>query len=192
MKNYFKYIVILFIVSIGIGLAVSYVRRNGKVDISAQNISGNAAEVGSQEEITEETSASEEKITPDTIFKVDTKYEDCKHTETNEYEAPDEVINLTEEEFEEEYPEYIVVSFSEEEVSLYNTAKGLCSEHYIITVDDEDKIIIYKLKSDYDKEVYKETEISAEYLTSEDRKELEEGIYIYGTTELNSTLESFE
>lgn len=192
MRNYLKYIVILFIVSIGIGLAISFVKRNGKVDISAQNISGNTTKVGSQEELTQETSTEEIKILPDTVFIVETKYEDCKHTEINEYEAPNEVINLTEEEFEEEYPEYIVVSFSEDEVSLYNLAEGLCNEHYKITVDDNEMVIVYKLKSNYDTEIYETTEISSEYLTSEDRKELEEGIYIYGTTELNSTLENFE
>lgn len=192
MSKYFKYVIILFIVSIGIGLAISYVKRNGKLDISAQNISGNTEEVGSEEELAEPTSNEEIKIEPDTIFVVETKYEDCKHTEKNEYEAPEEVINLTEKEFKEEYPEYIVVSFSEEEVELYGLEEGLCSEHYIITIDKENMIIIYNLKSNYDKEVYETTEISAEYLSLEDQKELEEGIYVYGLTELNSILESYE
>lgn len=192
MSKYFKYVIILFIVSIGIGLAISYVKRNGKLDISAQNISGNTEEVGSEEELAEPTSNEEIKIEPDTIFVVETKYEDCKHTEKNEYEAPEEVINLTEKEFKEEYSEYIVVSFSEEEVELYGLEEGLCSEHYIITIDEENMIIIYNLKSNYDKEVYETTEISAEYLSLEDQKELEEGIYVYGLTELNSILESYE
>lgn len=192
MSKYFKYIVILFIVSIGIGLAISYVKRNGKVDISAQNISGNTEEVGIQEELTEPTINEDIKIGPDTIFIVETKYEDCKHTEKREYEAPKEVINLTEEEFEEKYPEYIVENFSEDEVSLYGLAEGLCSDHYIITIDENDMIIVYNLKSNYDKELYETTDISAEYLSSEDQKELEEGIYVYGKADLNSTLESYE
>ena len=192
MRKYIKYILILFIISIGIGLAISYVKRNGKVDISAQNISGNTEEVGTENEAVEPTSTSSIKITPDTKFIVESKFEDCKHTETNEYEAPDEVINMTEEEFEENYPEYIVVSFSEEEISLFSLEEGLCSSHYIISVDDDKNIIIYNLTSDYDKEIYETTEIGAEYLSADDQKELEEGIYVYGLSELNSTLENFE
>ena len=77
-------------------------------------------------------------------------------------------------------------------MDLYGLEDGLCSEHYIITVDENNMIIIYNLKSNYDKEVYETTEISAEYLSSEDQKELEDGIYVYGLTELNSILESYE
>ena len=191
MGKYLKYIVILFIVSIMIGLCISYVKRNGKVDISAQNITGNVTEVGS-EEFAKEASSSEEKITPNTIFKVETKYEDCKHTETSEYEAPREVINFTLEELEEKYPEYIVINFSKDEVDLYNVAEGLCNKHYKITIDESGMIIVYRLKSNYDTEIYQTTEISSEYLSTDDKKELEEGIYIYGTAELNSILENFE
>ena len=43
-----------------------------------------------------------------------------------------------------------------------------------------------------DTEIYQTTEISSEYLSTDDKKELEEGIYIYGTAELNSILENFE
>ena len=53
-------------------------------------------------------------------------------------------------------------------------------------------IIVYRLKSNYDTEIYQTTEISSEYLSTDDKKELEEGIYIYGTAELNSILENFE
>lgn len=188
----FKYIVILFIISIGIGVALSYVNKKGKIDISAQNISGNTTEVGSEENITIQTISEEEKISKDTIFEVETKYEDCKHTEVNEYEAPKELINLTEEEFENNYPEYIVVSFSKDKVCLYNTLEGLCNEHFKITINDDNMIVVYKLNSDYDTEIYQETEISAEYLSIDDQQELEEGIYIYGISELNTILENFE
>lgn len=192
MKKYFKYIIILFIISIGIGVALSYVNKNGKVDISAQNISGNTTEVGSEENLTIQTSSEEEKVSKDTIFEVETKYEDCKHTEVNEYEAPKELINLTEEEIANDYPEYIVVSFSKDKVCLYNTSEGLCNEHFKISINDDNMIVVYKLNSDYDTEIYQETEISAEYLSEDDQKELEEGIYIYGISDLNTILENFE
>lgn len=192
MKKYFKYILILFVISIGIGLAISYVRKNGKAGISAENITGNTTEVENNKTLSIETSSSEEKINPKTIFEVETKFEDCKHTEKAEYKAPKEVINLTEAEFEEKYPEYIITDFSEEKVSLYCLSEGLCNEHFKITINDENKIVVYKLKSNYDTEIYQTTDISAEYLSDEDIKELKDGIYIYGTSELNSTLENFE
>ena len=191
MKRYVKYIIILFLISVGIGFVFSKVQTNN--DMAAQNISGNTSEVGSSDETIVQTNIDEEKIIPSTKIIFETKYQDCKHTETIEVDAETEdVINMTEEELEENFPDWIIKSFSVDEVEIYRIETGLCSNHFKLALDENNMVCIYKLKSNYDIELYEETEISAEYLTEEDLENLGEGIYIYGESELNSTLESFE
>ena len=189
MKKYLKYVIILFLISVGIGFLFS--RINTDNSIIAQNISGDTSEVGGSNETIIQTNIDEEKITLNTKMIFETKYQDCKHTETTEEDAVN-FINMTEDELKENYPDWIVKSFSSDEVEIYRIEEGLCNNHYKITTDENNMVCVYKLKSNYDLEEYEETEISAEYLTEEDIENLEEGIYIYGESELNSTLENFE
>ena len=191
MKKYIKYIIIIFLISVGVGFILSKTKVDNEVD--AQNISGDTSEVGSSEETIVQANIDEEKITPNTNIIIETKYQDCKHTETEENGTiAEELINMTEEDIEENFPDWIIKSFSSDEVNIYRVEEGLCNNHFKITLNEDDMVCVYRLESDYDTELYEETEISAEYLTEEDLESLEEGIYIYGETEVNSTLESFE
>ena len=66
-----------------------------------------------------------------------------------------------------------------------------CNEHYILKLKDG-VIAIYEEKED-ESEVLKEmTGISTEYLTENDKMELEKGIKVYGKEELNSMIEDYE
>ena len=190
MKKYIKYIIILFLISIVIGLIFSRTKTDD--DLIAQNISGNISEVGSADETVTQTNVDEVKITPNTNIVFETKYQDCKHTEITEKNEVEDFVNMTEDELKENYPNWIVQSFSADEVQIYRLEDGLCSSHFKIALDENNMVCVYSLTQDYDIELYKETEISAEYLADEDLENLEEGIYIYGESELNSTLESFE
>lgn len=102
------------------------------------------------------------------------------------------MINLTEEELEEKYKDWEIKSFSADEIILYKKMSGICGEHFVITTNNDNAVVVYKLDEDYNKEVYEQTDISIEYLATEDIQKLEEGIYVYGITSLNSALESFE
>ena len=190
MKKYAIYIIIIFLISIGIGFALSKTQTDD--EISAQNISGDTSEVGSSDEAIVQTNIDEEKILPSTKIVFETKYQDCKHTETTEETDVEDLVNMTEDELKENYTDWVVQSFSSDEVQIYRIEEGLCSSHFKITLDENNMVCVYSLTQDYDTKIYKETEISAEYLTDEDLESLEEGIYIYGDSELNSTLESFE
>lgn len=190
LKKYVKYIVILFLISVLIGFLFSRIRTND--DLVAQNISGNTSEVGSSDETVVQTNIDEVKITPNTNIVFETKYQDCKHIEITEKNDVADFVNMTEDELKENYPDWIVQSFSIDEVQIYRLEDGLCSNHFKIALNENNMVCAYSLTQDYDIELYKETEISAEYLTDEDLENLEEGIYIYGESELNSTLESFE
>ena len=198
MKNIFKYIILIFIISIGIGFILAKGKiKNNKVSIEnslynnflvENNIITN--EIDNNIDILE-TSFEDDKIEIDTKLILKKKYIDCKHTITKEVELPGELINLTEEELKVRYPEWKIEEFDDDEVVLYKNVYGLCTEHFVIE-SGEEFIEVYSLNEEYDKKLYEVTNISIEYLTEDDIEKLNQGIYVYGVQELNSILENFE
>ena len=199
MKSNIKYFVIIFFTSILIGFLLGKVLRKNNIQDNINNIriennavSKNEVEViNIQNKNILETSFEEEKITVDTKLILRKYYLDCNHIISKDVELPRELINLTKREIREEYPEWEIENFSNKELVLYKKVYGICGEHFIIE-SGEDFIEVYSLNEDYDKNLYEITNVSIEYLTDEDIEKLEEGIYVYGVEELNSTLESFE
>ena len=196
MKSNIKYFVIIFFTSILIGFLLGKVLRKNDIqdNIRIENnaVSKNELEViNIQNKNILETSFEEEKITVDTKLILRKYYLDCNHIISKDVELPRELINLTKREIREEYPEWEIENFSNKELVLYKKVYGICGEHFIIE-SGEDFIEVYSLNEDYDKNLYEITNVSIEYLTDEDIEKLEEGIYVYGVEELNSTLESFE
>lgn len=199
MKSNIKYFGIIFCISILIGFLLGKVMRkndikdNTNVNIGINNvINKNEFEVNNiQNKKIIETSFEEEKIIVDTKLILRKYYLDCNHIISKEVELPQELVNLSKDEIREKYPEWEIEKFSTKELILYKKVYGLCGEHFIIE-SGEDFIEVYSLDEEYDKDLYEVTNISIEYLTDEDIEKLEEGIYVYGLEELNSTLESFE
>ena len=74
---------------------------------------------------------------------------------------------------------------------LSQDVDGYCDEHYVLKLGD-DNIEVYKLLEKNKTKLYKDTNISKEYLTTEDFNSLREGIYVYGIKNLNSAIEDFE
>lgn len=198
MKNIFKYIILIFIISIGIGFILAKGKiKNNKVSVEnslynnflvENNIITN--EIDNNIDILE-TSFEDDKIEIDTKLILRKNYIDCKHAVSKEVELPGELINLTEEQLKVKYPDWQIEEFDDDEVVLYKNVYGLCTEHFVIE-SGEEFIEVYSLNEEYDKKLYEVTNISIEYLAEEDLEKLEEGIYVYGTQELNAVLESFE
>ena len=198
MKNIFKYIILIFIISIGIG----FILAKGKIKYNKVSIENSlynnflvdnniiTNEINNNIDILE-TSFEDDKIEIDTKLILKKKYIDCKHTITKEVELPGELINLTEEELKVRYPEWKIEEFDDDEVVLYKNVYGLCTEHFVIE-SGEEFIEVYSLNEEYDKKLYEVTNISIEYLTEDDIEKLNQGIYVYGVQELNSILENFE
>lgn len=199
MKSNIKYFGIIFCTSILIGFLLGKVMRkndikdNTNVNIGINNvINKNEFEVNNiQNKNILETSFEENKVSINTKLILRKYYLDCNHIISKEVELPKELINLSKEEIIVEYPDWEIENFSDKELILYKKVYGICGEHFIIESGD-DFIEVYSLDEDYDKELYEITNVSIEYLTDEDIEKLEEGIYVYGLEELNSTLESFE
>ncbi len=197
-KSIFKYVLLLFIISMCIGFLFAKEMQDREVAQNENKISENIFQNVKVEEVSEnnkidvlETSFEEDKIEVDTKLILKKNYIDCKHMISKEVELPGELINLTEEELKTNYPDWQVEEFDDDEVILSKKIYGLCSEHFVVESGKE-FIEVYALTEEYDKNLYEITNISIDYLAEEDLEKLEQGIYVYGLQELNSTLESFE
>jgi hypothetical protein len=194
MDKIFKYGILIFLISVLIGFFIGkfypiIVGTNSKDSVS--NVSGDTAKSENSEKAVLETASLEEKLLPTASLVLEKKYQDCKHTITTESELPKEMANLTEDEIIENYSDWTIKEFSEDKVTLYKLADGLCNEHFVINSDDG-IVTVFRLDSDYNKNLYEKTEIFTEYLSEEDIASLDEGIYVYGVSDLNSILENFE
>lgn len=198
MKGIFKYIILIFIISICVGFVLAKGKNKTNLIGSKDDLENNVIvenkiminEINNDIDILE-TSFEDDKIEIDTKLILRKNYIDCKHVVSKEVELPGELINLTEEQLKVKYPDWQIEEFDDDEVILYKNIYGLCGEHFIIE-SGENFIEVYSLDEEYDKEMYQVTNISIEYLAEEDLEKLEEGIYVYGTQELNAVLESFE
>ena len=143
-----------------------------------------------QEEI-ENVSSVEEKVSANAILVLKKYYTKCEHT-LNEYvELPQELVNMTEEEVKEQYPDWEVIGFTPEQIILYKEFEDVCGEHFKLKVEDG-KISVYIVNSDGTESLYEKTDISSEYLTETDLINMENGLEIYGKEELNKIIEDFE
>lgn len=179
MRNSFYYSILIFIFSIIIGFYYSIKWKNN-VSVEKQ-----------KNEIVQEASFQEEKLSYDSDFCIKKYYSKCGHSIISNAEIPNEFINLTREDVEENYPEWDIEEFNNGKIVLAKIIDEFCEEHYVVKMSDE-TINIYHQKQPNDIEFYKTTNISTDYLEDEDKRKLEEGIYVYGKEKLNSTIEDFE
>ena len=118
-------------------------------------------------------------------------YEQCEHT-INEYvELPQELVNMTENEVQAEYPDWEVIGFETGKLTLYKEFEDVCGEHFKLRIE-EGKVVIYIVNNDGSESIYEKTNISSEYLTETDLINMQDGLEIYGKEELNQIIEDFE
>lgn len=194
-----KNIIILLCVMIVIVGIISgiylYHRTNNDIDKN-NHFNTQAKEVVTIENKTEisdalPTSVTEEKTTSNTLIIYKTYYAKCNHY-INEYKDIDaSYVNLTESEFAEKNKSWKLVSFSPSEITLEKQEDKYCNQHYILRLHNG-FLTIYIIDENGNEKEYEITEITNEYLTTEDILKLEKGITIYGKENLISTLEDFE
>ena len=79
----------------------------------------------------------------------------------------------------------------QEEIEVTAQYLGDENKHYILKAENN-YINVYYINEKYEEILYKPTQISTEYLPTEDIEKLRQGLDIYGTEELNKLLEDFE
>lgn len=136
-------------------------------------------------------STTEEKVSANAILILKKYYQKCEHT-INEYvELPEELVNMTKEEVQAQYPDWEVIGFETGKVTLYKEFDDVCGEHFKLRVEDG-KVVVYIVNKDGTETLYEKTNISSEYLTETDLINMQDGLEIYGKEELNQIIEDFE
>lgn len=165
-------------------------------NVNKENINNNVTEVNTGEENTQITETleivnQEEKTTPNTLMIYKIYYTKCKHY-INEYKDIDiSSVNLTEEEIKDKNRDWRIKEFSAEQIVLEKEEEAFCNQHFKLKLIDGN-VIIFIIDENGNEAEYQKTEITSEYLTSEDILKLTEGIVVYGKENLSSVLEDYE
>ncbi len=184
MKKILFYSILIFVFSIGIGFYYSSLWKKENVSVIDKN------KVNMLNTITETVSV-EEKVSFNASFALKKYYNECGHFKFNYSELPPEIINLSKTELEKMYPEWEVEEFSSNNIVLAQKLDNICDEHYLLKLEGNN-VKVYHIEDNNKLKVFKNTDISKEYLASEDINSLEEGIYVHGLANLNSAMEDFE
>lgn len=184
MRRIFFYSILIFVFSIGIGYYYSSLWKKDNISyLEEHNLI--------KKQNTTETAFIEDKVGIKTIFGIKKEYNECGHSELHYVELPKELINLTKEEIRKLYSDWNLESFSKDEIVLAKAIDGICGNHYILKLDDN-TVNVYHIKENEEISFVRTTDINKEYLTNDDIKKLEEGIYVYGINNLNAVLEDYE
>lgn len=193
-KIFIGFLIFVFSVFASYYYSSLFKKNRDNIAIESINSSNNISNVNLVEnQAVLETIGQEEKVSYNAEFALKKYYDECGHFTFQYAELPKEMINLTKDELKEIYNEWNIEEFSSELIILSKEIDNVCDEHFVIKLgEDDSNISIYRVGNGGSLSLYKETDISKEYLTEEDIEMLEEGILIYGIGKLNSTLEDFE
>lgn len=163
---------------------------NNKENIVSQSLEEEYKENKEKEELVAAASV-QEKVSNDAELILKKYYIQCEHTINETVELPQEIINMKKEDVEKQYPDWKVIGFDKDKITLYKEFDDVCGEHFKLKVEDG-KIVVYKENNDGSEILYEKTNISSEYLTEADLLNMQDGLEIYGKEELNQVIEDFE
>lgn len=188
-------VVIIIVIAVCVGVSMFNMNNKPKNQINNTNTNNetilNQVNYSVRNDITVNTGTNEEKISPNATLILKRKYKECGHTIKEYKRITDELVNLTEKELLEKNKDWDIEEFSNMELVLIKEVEGVCNEHYVLREKDG-VIAVYKIDKDNREELEELTGISIEYLTENDKMEIQQGIMVYGREELNSILENYE
>lgn len=137
------------------------------------------------------TSISEVKLSPNCTIVEKQYYKGCDHLIKVIKEIPEGWTNWNEEQIRNQYPDWTIESFSNNQVIVSQEKEGICPQHYVIR--EHDGVLgIYILDESGQETFQKDTEIATRYLPEEDLETLKKGIKAIGDDQLHTVLEDFE
>lgn len=182
--------VLIFIISIGIGFCFGRVMLENNNEESLQIESNKLV---NNNQIVEEAVSTELKVKPNIEFAIKEYFDECGHFTFEYAELPNELVNMTRQEIEDHYNGlYEVEQFDEKTLILSREINGMCDNHYVIKLNENNFVDVYKVNTDTSYSLYETTEISRDFLTASDVEKLEEGIMVYGLGKVNAILEDYE
>lgn len=143
------------------------------------------------EKVEEANSREEVKLSPNAMIIFEKFYKECEHTIKNSKKIDSNMVNSTQEDIEKKYTSWNVKEFDKDKVVLYQEVDGECGEHYMLR-DINGKINIYKIETNGNEVLIKETDIATKYLTETDMINMDNGLIVYGKESLNKLIEDFE
>ena len=194
MKKWFVilFLIVIVIVAIFVGTSMYKAQNNNSINQQEETTKiENKIENSVKNDISVDINSEEEKISPNATLILKKTYKECGHTIKDYAAIPEELVNLTKEELEEQYKDWKVEKFTPLDITLTKEIEGKCNEHYMLKLKDG-VIAIYEEKEDGSEVLKEMTGISTEYLTENDKMELEKGIKVYGKEALNSMIEDYE
>ena len=193
-------LILLLLISIGTGyLLYSNIKSKAekmypevsqvKQDIIEDDCTAEAEEMLNNDIIS--ANSSTDKVSPNATLVIEKKYMGCNHITKSEVPIPTDAVNMTQEELGEEYTGWQVKEFSKDKLVIYKEFAGICDEHYLVT-EKNGYLAIYILDKEENRTLKEVTDISLEYLSEFDLKEIRDGIKIEGKEQLNRLKEDFE
>ncbi len=193
MKKIIYFFILVFLFGIGIGYII--LNEIAKEDeFSKKNVVNPQNLLKTENTVSENTvtvESQEIKISPQAVLVMNKYYKECNHTITSVVEIPVDMVNLTEEKLQNEYPDWEIISFNSKEVSIYKEFDGVCGQHFVVR-ENNGVITVYSLNEDEEESVYEITDINTRYLPDADKEKIQNGLVVYGKNELNALLEDFE
>lgn len=185
---------IAFMISIYIG-SMLYNKISTKDENSQEELENKNTELVSEikefDYLAEEANAVDTKISPNAVIILKKYYKGCGHAVSDYAIIPEEMVNKTANEIQEEYKEWDIEEFTEKEIMLSKYVEGYCNEHYILK-DENGKVMVYEIDENGKETLKQETEIETNYLPETDKENLKNGIKVYTKENLNILLQDFE
>lgn len=194
MKKIIVVLALVFCISLGVGFYYSKKTLNknqNEIKNEIISLDNNSTNTSKKTENFIRTNTSNEKISPNATLILKKKYKECNHTIKDYVKIPEELVNLSREEFAKKYDSWDLIGFSSKEIVISKEYPGICGEHYVLR-EENGNVVIYKVDERKSETLYKNTDIATEYLTDEDKQKLKSGIFVYSKEELNSAIEDFE
>ena len=185
-------IVFIFSIFIGSGIYSFLTKKNkNKENQKESHSSISILDIEEPSYLVEETNANDEKISPNSKLILKKYYKGCGHAVSDYTQIPEEMVNKTAQQIQEEYKDWNLEEFTEKEITLSKYLEGYCNEHYIVKEENE-KIVVYEIDKNGEKKLKQKTEIEVKYLPETDRVGLKSGIKVYTKENLNTLLQDFE
>lgn len=138
-----------------------------------------------------QTNSSSIRISPNASIIFSKYYRDCGHTVKVKEDITNDMVNMSQDEFNKLYSDWQINKFTSTEIELFKEFPGTCGEHYLVR-SNNGYVCIYNIKDDNSFELKESTDIAVKYLANDDISELEKGVILYGKENLNSYIENFE
>ena len=193
MRNSWAILLIIMIIllfALGVMMGIYFYGSDNTEDTNLLNVQL-AEESILENNVTVSTSLTEEKVSPNCTIVEKQYFTGCDHLIKDIKEIPEDWINMTEEQILEQYPDWTLESFTNNQIIVSQEKEGYCGEHYVIRTHD-DVIGIYTLDENGKETLKEDTDIPTMYLTEEDLEILNKGIQAIGENQLHQVLEDYE